>query len=195
MSDNQENHYDNPYYHIEENFPLQEGDELRWYAVYCKSRHEKKVVDQLYEKKINHYLPVRKEMRQWSDRKKEVELPLFRGYMFVNIPKRLKIPVLETYGIVTFVTFANKLESIPDEQIEAVRVLESYGEGLQQENVDFELEDRVRVTGGPCKDLVGHLAHHQGKNRFVVVIDTLKMGASVIIEKHWLEKIPKDEPQ
>jgi len=184
---------DNPYYYVDEDFPFQEGDELRWYAVYCKSRHEKKVVDQLYEKQINHYLPVKEEMRQWSDRKKKVELPLFRGYLFVNIPKRLKIPVLETYGIVTFVTFANKLSPIPDEQIQAVKTIESYGADLQQENIDFELEDRVQVTGGTCRGLTGHLVHRKNRDRFVVVIDTLKMGASVVIDKHLLEKIEEDE--
>ncbi len=184
---------DNPYYYVDEDFPLQDGDDLRWYAIYCKSRHEKKVVEQLYEKKINHYLPVREEVRQWSDRKKKVELPLFRGYLFVNIPKRLKIPVLETYGVVTFVTFANKMSPIPDEQIQAVKTIENYGADLQQENIDFELEDRVRVTGGACKGLTGHLVHRKNNDRFVVVIDTLKMGASVIIDKHLLEKYEDPE--
>lgn len=161
-----------------------------WYAVYCKSRHEKKVAEQLEEKEIEHYLPLKKEVRQWSDRKKTVEIPLFRSYIFVHIPPQMRVPVLETYGAVTFVKFSGKLVPIPDDQIEAVRIIEEYGADLQQESGDdFELQDRVRVLEGPCKGLEGHLVHRKKSDRFVVMIDSIKLGASVEINKRWLEKI------
>ncbi|MCF7803264.1 MAG: UpxY family transcription antiterminator [Candidatus Marinimicrobia bacterium] len=166
----------------------------QWFAVYCKSRHEKKVAEQLEEKGIDHYLPLRTEVRQWSDRKKKVEIPLFRGYIFVHIPKHLQVPVLETYGAVTFVKFAGKLVPIRDEQIEAVRRIEEYGADLQPESGDFELEDRVRVLEGSCKGLEGRLIHKKKGDRFVVVIDSLKLGASVVINKEWLEKIDEGAP-
>lgn len=165
------------------------GRSVKWYALYCKSRHEKKVAKQLEEKEIAHYLPLRREIRQWSDRKKWVEVPLFRGYVFVNIPATLQIPVLETYGAVTFVKFGGKLIPIREEQIESVRVIEKYGVDLQQEDADLQLEDRVRVTAGACKGLEGYLAHKKNTDRFVVVIDSLKLKASVEIERHYLEKI------
>jgi len=164
-------------------------EERRWYALYCKSRHEKRVAEQLEDKGYLHYLPLKKEVRQWSDRKKEVEIPLFRGYVFVRIPQRLQIPVLETYGAVAFVKFGSRLVPIPDEQIEAVRVIEEYGVGLSQETVDFELDSKVRVTGGPCKGLEGHLVHRKKGDRFVVIIDSIQMGASVEIERKWLEPV------
>lgn len=160
-----------------------------WFAVYCKSRHEKKVAEQLIEKDIEYYLPLRKEVRQWSDRKKLVELPLFNGYVFVKIHPSMQVPVLETYGAVTFIKFAGKLVPVRDEEIESVKTIEKYGIGLRQENVDFELEDRVRVIGGPCRGLEGYIVHQKKGNRFVVIIDSLKLGASVEIEKEHLEKI------
>lgn len=167
-------------------------DNLHWFALYCKSRHEKKVARQLDEKGIINYLPLKREVRQWSDRKKTVEVPLFRGYVFVRIPENYQIPVLETYGAVTFVKFGGKLVPIPEEQIESVKTVEEYGVGLSQEPVDFELDSRVRVTGGPCQGLVGHLVHRKNRDRFVVVIDSIKLGASVEIKREWLEKVEEE---
>jgi len=161
----------------------------KWYALYCKSRHEKKVARQLEEKDITHYLPLRREIRQWSDRKKWVEVPLFRGYVFVHIPTSMQIPVLETYGAVSFVKFGGKLIPIHEDQIESVRVIEKYGVGLRQEDDDLHLQDRVRVTAGACKGLEGYLAHKKNTDRFVVVIDSLKLMASVEIQRNYLEKI------
>ncbi len=165
------------------------GDDRNWYAVYVKSRHEKKVVEQLQEKEIQNYLPLKKEVRQWSDRKKLVELPLFTGYVFVKIHPSMQVPVLETYGAVAFIKFAGKLVPVREEEIESVKTIEKYGIGLRQENVDLDLEDRVRVTAGPCRGLEGYIVHQKKSNRFVVVIDSLKLGASVEIEQENLEKV------
>lgn len=172
-----------------------EDENAKWYAVYCKSRHEKKVAQQLTDKEIPHYLPLKEEIRQWSDRKKKVEVPLFRSYVFVKIPSSWQVPVLETYGAVRFVKFGRELIPVPQEQIEAVRKIEEYGVGLSQEKVDFDLNSRVKVTGGPCKGLTGHLVHRKKGERFVVVIDSIQLGASVEIEKHWLEPIQEEEEE
>ncbi len=99
----------------------------------------------------------------------------------------MQIPVLETYGAVTFVKFGGELVPVRDEQIEAVRVIEKYGVGLRQESEKLHLQDQVRVTGGPCKGLEGYLVHKKNNDRFVVMIDSLM--ASVEIERTYLEKI------
>ncbi len=173
---------------LENNREINQTHEAKWYALYCKSRHEKKVARQLDEKNIPYYLPLKKEVRQWSDRKKRVELPLFRGYVFVHIPPSMQIPVLETYGAVTFVKFGGELVPIREEQIEAVKVIEKYGVGLRQEKKELQLQDQVRVIGGPCKGLEGYLVHKKNNDRFVVMIDSLKLMASVEIERAYLEK-------
>ncbi len=172
-----------------ESVESQSPHKARWYALYCKSRHEKKVALQLDEKNITHYLPLKQEVRQWSDRKKKVELPLFKGYVFVYIPASHQISVLETYGAVAFVKFGGKMVPIRDEQIDAVRVLEKYGVGLRQETQSFDVNDRVRVTAGPCKGLEGYLLHKKNASRFVVGIDSLKLMASVEIEREYLENL------
>jgi transcription antitermination factor NusG len=61
-----------------------QGNTKKWHAVYVSSRTEKKINDLLNNKGIEAYVPVVKTMRQWSDRKKMVEMPLLNGYVFVN---------------------------------------------------------------------------------------------------------------
>ena len=170
-------------------------DAMEWYAVYCKSRHEKRVAEQLEEKGIDHYLPLRTEVRQWSDRKKKVSVPLFRSYIFVYIPKKMQIPVLESYGVVRFVKFRGELIPIPPEQIEAVKTIEKYGVNLQPESVDFELQDKVKVLAGPCKGLKGYLVHKHSEDRFLIEIDHMNLGASVVINKEWLTRLDNDEDE
>ena len=80
-----------------------------WYAIYVNSRHEKCVYNELKRKNIESSLPLTSVIRQWSDRKKKVEIPLFRGYVFVNINiQNEKLDVLQTEGVVKFVSFGNK---------------------------------------------------------------------------------------
>jgi transcription antitermination factor NusG len=91
--------------------------EPRWYVVYVKSRSEKKVRDRLAKQKLNTFLPLIKTVRQWSDRRKQVEIPLFNGYLFVHIvPDEFTI-VKMTEGVVDFVKQEGKFATIRDEQI------------------------------------------------------------------------------
>ena len=95
--------------------------DLRWYAIYTKSRNEKKVALNLQEKGIEVYLPLLKTLKQWSDRKKWVEEPLFRSYLFVRILDKNYLEVLQTDGVVRFITFRQERIPVPDQQIEAVK--------------------------------------------------------------------------
>ena len=85
-----------------------------WYAVYVRSRHEKKVHQLLLEKGVESSLPLIKITRKWSDRKKKVEIPLFRGYVFVRIDVGIdKLNILQTDGVVKFIGILNKPSKIP----------------------------------------------------------------------------------
>ena len=89
-----------------------------WYAIYVKSRHEKSVHAELQQKGIESSLPLISVTRQWSDRRKKVEVPLFRGYVFVKINiNNVKFPVLTTRGVVKFVVFNKMTVPIPEEQM------------------------------------------------------------------------------
>ncbi len=93
----------------------------KWYAIYTKSRNEKKLATNLKARGIEVYLPLLKTLKQWSDRKKWVEIPLFRSYLFVHILDKEYLDVLQTDGVVRFITFRKERIPIPESQILAVK--------------------------------------------------------------------------
>jgi transcription antitermination factor NusG len=95
---------------------------MAWYAVYTKSRTEKKVALRLQEAGIQAYCPVNKREKQWSDRRKVTEEPLFRSYVFVNIDlAKQSAAVRRTLGVVNFVYWLNKPAVIQDDEILAIQ--------------------------------------------------------------------------
>ena len=140
---------------------------------------------------IESSLPLMKITRQWSDRKKKVEVPLFRGYLFVNIDiRKEKLPVLQTDGVVKFVTFCNKTLSIPVEQmywLDQILMSELHVENEHS----MPLGTEVEVTYGPLKNLRGRVKQKNSKSRLVVWFDSIMQGVSVEIDPMHLELIEK----
>ena len=91
----------------------------KWIAVYTKPRHEKKVGSILNRKGIKVYLPLLKKRKKWSDRKKWVEFPLFKSYLFVYIELNKSILLLNTPGLISIVKFGNSIAVIQDKIINA----------------------------------------------------------------------------
>ena len=93
-------------------------ESIAWYALRVRSRHEKKIAALLEQKGIEISLPLLQVTRQWRDRQKLIQVPLFRGYMFTRIPFQLKrFMVSQTTGAVAFSGFGGKIKAIPDEQM------------------------------------------------------------------------------
>ncbi|MEP7279404.1 MAG: UpxY family transcription antiterminator [Bacteroidota bacterium] len=121
----------------------------KWYVVYTRPRWEKKVADLLKRKKIEHYCPLNRVHRQWSDRKKIVFEPLFSAYVFVHIDETEQLPVRITDGIINFVYWLGKPAVIRNEEIHAIKeFLHDYKE-VRIEKTRVNLHDVVRVIGGP----------------------------------------------
>ena len=128
-----------------------------WYAIYVRSRHEKSVHAELQQKGIESSLPHTIVTRQWSDRRKKVEVPLFRGYVFVKIDiKNEKLPVLTTSGVVKFVTFNNVTVPIPEDQMYWLQKMIDSDLLLSQEQ-DFPIGTKIDVMFGPLKGLRGRV--------------------------------------
>jgi len=138
---------------------------LHWFAVYTKSRHEKKVRKLLDEKKIENYLPLIKEYHQWSDRKKLVEVPLIRGYVFVRIAAKNSVYVLEVPGAVRFIKFKNELAPIPDFQIEALSRVIASGVSFRPREY-LKTGQMVQVSDGPLKGIKGKIQRIENETRF-----------------------------
>ena len=162
-----------------------------WYAIYVRSRHEKKVHQLLLEKGVESSLPLIKTTRKWSDRKKKVEIPLFRGYVFVRIDvERDKLNILETDGVVKFIGICNNPSKILDKEIHWIHIMVEESDTVQNEK-KIPVGQKVRVMSGPFKGIEGVVLRSGNRSRLVVVIDTIMHAVSVEISPHYLEKIKK----
>jgi len=158
-----------------------------WYAVYTKSRQEKKLAERLTEAGIEAYVPLQKVLRQWSDRKKMVEMPLIRSYCFVKITMRQYYDVLNTPGAVRYVWFSGKPAPIPDRQIDLLKVITGANVPVDVIRAGFEPGSPVRVIAGPLAGLEGELIRFAGKSKVVVRIDHLDQALAVTIATQLLE--------
>jgi transcription antitermination factor NusG len=139
-------------------------EEKKWYAVYTKSRCEKKVAQLLGKKGIEHYCPLNKTMKQWSDRKKIILEPLFTSYVFVRIASEEQLLIRQTDGILNFVYWLNKPAVIRSEEIDVIRQFLNEHSCVKLEKVAINVNDRVRVVGGPFMEQEGQVVAIKNKS-------------------------------
>jgi transcriptional antiterminator RfaH len=163
-----------------------------WYAVYTRPRFEKQVWQRLQEQGIDSYLPLIKTMRQWSDRKKMVEIPLFSSYVFVHIDRRYYDQVLQTHGAVKYITFEGKAATIPPEQIDNLRIIVNSNEKVETTWEKRKKGDRVVVTAGSLKGLKGELITDGDRKKVLVRIDSIDQNLTVEVHPSLIEAIRED---
>jgi transcription antitermination factor NusG len=140
------------------------------------------------DKGVESFLPLIEEVHTWSDRKKRVEEPLFRSYLFVRTDLKNRVAIIETDGVVHFVRVGAKLSSIPDEQINWVRILVGHPDRVVRESYMREGQ-RVRVTAGPLIGLQGYVLKVKSSTRVVVSLDAIAQSISIDIEPELLERL------
>ena len=161
------------------------SDEVKWYAIYVRSRHEKQVHSTFLQRGVYSYLPLIDTIRQWADRKKKVSLPLFNGYVFVRIDLREILKVLTVDGVVRIVGSGRNPIPIPDEQIDAIRLI--LNEDYRTEDIPFFKEgESVKIVAGPLRGLSGFLLRNTSKLRFVVSVEMIGRSVAVEINPHIL---------
>jgi transcription antitermination factor NusG len=162
--------------------------EPRWYAIRTRSRHEKMVSDQLERLGIESFLPLVKRTRQWTDRTKEVEMPVFSGYSFVRMifssAERLRI--LQTPGVAGFVGPNNVAMAIPDSEIQDVRRLVASSVPFEEHSF-LHVGQRVRIRGGSLDGVEGILSAHDEDQTLVVSVDLIQRSLSVRIKGYQVE--------
>jgi transcription antitermination factor NusG len=167
-----------------------EPERAQWYAIRTRSRHEKMVADQLDKQRIENFLPLVKQSRQWSDRVKEIELPLFSGYTFVRVmlssPDRLR--VLQTHGVAGFVGINCVGTAIPENQIQDIRTL--LASKLPFEEQPFlRVGQRVRIRGGALDGVEGILSAQNDDRSLVISLEPIQRSLSVRIQGYAVEPI------
>lgn len=160
-----------------------------WFTVQTRYRFEKKVSAQLSSKGMEVFLPLRKENRAWSDRTKEVTIPLFPGYAFVRSDRSVvrRLQVLQTAGVMGFVSFAGTAAIVPLKQIEDLQL-------LLAKDVPFSLYPfvqvgrRVRISGGSLHGIEGLLTKREQGN-LVISIESIRRSLAVEIQGYEVEMI------
>jgi transcriptional antiterminator RfaH len=160
-----------------------EPDAEKWFAVHTHARHEKAVAHAIREQGIASFLPLAKQVRQWSDRRKVVELPLFGCYVFVKLVPRndQRMRVLRVSGVLGFVGTHGMGVPIPDDQIEAVRIL------VEQKlpvcsHPFLKIGQRVRIRSGALAGIEGILVSRAGEQTLVISLDALQRSLSVRVQ-------------
>ena len=164
-------------------------DTPQWFAIRTRSRHEKSVAEQFERQSIESFLPLVKTTHKWSDRKKEVELPLFSGYSFARLvlcsPDRLR--VLQTHGVAGFVGVRGIGIPVPEGQIESLRTV--LGNQIPVKDHSFlQIGQRIRIKGGALDGVEGILAA-QDDRQLVISVEPIHRSLSVCIDGYRFEPI------
>jgi transcription antitermination factor NusG len=155
--------------------------QLPWFALQVRSQRECRVADHLIGKGYELFLPLYKYRKRWSDRIKEVEAPLFPGYLFCRLDPDDRLPVLKTPWVLQIVGLNHTPIPIDEDEIGAVRTLIASGAPTQP--CPFvAIGDRVRIESGPLRGVVGILSQFKDNHRLVVSITLLQRSVAVEID-------------
>ena len=148
------------------------SDRKKWYAVYTKPRWEKKVDGLLHDKSIDSYCPLTRIKKQWSDRMKLVEEPLFKSYVFVKINDDDQLKVRMTNGVLNFVYWLGKPAHIKQVEIDRIRRFLNEYENVVAEPMQVKADDKVIITSGILMDKEARVLRSMG-NKVEVEIESL----------------------
>jgi transcriptional antiterminator NusG len=163
-------------------------NKLPWFALQVRPRLEKGVAGQLEGRGYEAYLPTLKLRRQWSDRIKVVESPLFPGYVFCRFNPHHRLPVLSTPGVIQAVGFGKGPEPVQEADILAVRSV--LGSGLPVQAWPFlRCGEAVRITAGPLRGVEGILLELRGSFRMIVSVHLLQRSVSVEVDSAWVTPV------
>ncbi|MEX2272269.1 MAG: UpxY family transcription antiterminator [Vicinamibacterales bacterium] len=152
-----------------------------WYAIWTRSRHEQVVREQLERKGVETFLPTILKWSRWKDRKKQIEWPLFPGYCFAKFNATDRLPILKCTGVVNIVSFDGEPAPIPEAELAGIRQLVE--SDLAYDPCPLINEgDRVEVTHGPLKGVVGRLVRKGSHARLVLAVELIGQGVSVEVD-------------
>jgi transcription antitermination factor NusG len=155
----------------------------RWYAVQTRSNFERRVTGELAARGLETFYPTIREVHRWKDRRKEVDVPIFPGYLFTRIVDNpsIRLQVLRTAGAVRILGYGAEIEPVPDIEIESIRkLLESrarfYAHPFLREGA------WVRVRRGALEGVEGRLIRMKAGARLVLSVEMLSKAVATEID-------------
>ena len=175
---------------VNDNSAISSGGQVEWNAVYTRHQHEKLVAESLAGNGFEAFLPTYNVLRQWTDRKRQLALPLFPCYVFVRSNFERRLRVLTTPGVHFLVMFAGRPASIPELEMDAIR--KAVESRLRVEPHPFlQCGDWVRVTSGPLVDIEGILVRKKGSYRLILSAELLGKSIAVELDAFSVKPLPR----
>ena len=173
-----------------ESMEISSSSVTSWYALQVRSRKENYVESQILGKGFECLLPTYKSVRQWSDRKKELEQPLFPGYLFCRFNFQERRPVITIPGVLQILGNGRVGIPVSDDEISALRLAVSSGRPKQPWPY-LQVGQRVRVNYGTLTGLEGILVNVKGNHRVVLSVTLLQRSVALEVETSWLTPVPE----
>jgi transcription antitermination factor NusG len=163
-----------------------------WYALQVRARYEKIIAATLLMKGYESFLPLYRKKSRWSDRIKELELPLFPGYLFCRFDVNRRLPIMITPGVIRIVGMGKSLQPVDEREMSAILAVVASGLGAEPHPY-LHIGQRVRIEHGSLSGVEGILAGSRGPARLVVSVTLLQRSVSVEVDESWL--VPVDRVQ
>jgi transcription antitermination factor NusG len=164
------------------------ADQFHWYAAYTAANHEKRIAAELERRSIESFLPLCTSLRRWKDRRVQLELPLFPGYIFVHFSAPDRLRVLQIPGVVRFVGFGNGASPVPEQEIDRIRVVLDQGY-LAEPYPYLDNGRRVRVKTGPLQGVEGIVVRRKSRTRFILSVALIQRAVALEIDGLELEPL------
>lgn len=165
-----------------------------WFALQVRARHEKAVEQALREKGYQMFLPLYRSRRCWSDRIKEIDLPLFPCYVFCRLDPIRLFPILTTPGVLRPVGFGNRPTPIDDSEVDAIQAI--INSRLRYEPWPFfRIGQRVRIQHGCLQGVEGWIHRIKDRRRLVVSVTLLQRSCAVDIDQAWVTPMAAPPPR
>ena len=162
-----------------------------WYAIQVKTNWEKQAGQLLENKGYEIFVPLRKTKRKWSDRTKELEVPLFPSYIFGRFDATHRLPILTTPSVFGIVSAGKQLLPVPDEQVEAIQRLIKSGVPILSSPF-LRVGQRVVVEGGPLDGQKGILTRFKNSWRVVIAVDLIQQAVAVEVDREQVRVVGEE---
>jgi transcription antitermination factor NusG len=155
---------------------------MNWYVLYTKPKWEKKVAEQLSKNGIESYCPLVIQIRQWSDRKKKVEVPLFNSYIFVQLAEADRNLVFDSPGVVRYLFWLGKPAVVRDEEIKVIKKWLNTTDENDISVSQYKVGDSVEIDSGPFLSQKA-IVQKVNSNNYVLVLESLGCVLKMKINK------------
>jgi transcription termination/antitermination protein NusG len=168
---------------------MEKSSSKEWYIFYCRSRAEKKALEMLLEEGYEAYLPLVTEVHIWSDRKKKVKVPMFKGYIFVYINNYQVYNVAQNFHIVGPLKIGNEFGRLRQENIDLLKKIELHGISASAVPLKINEGNNVKITSGPLKGYTGICLKKLGEKHIHIAFEEINQSLKLKIPNSEVELI------